>query len=111
MLYPIYFQDTWNFAMTNAVAMGNPFAGVGILSSFSDEDRRKYLDYCPEMKMVFPSLHNPSCFGAETFPGLCFKSLCLTGGLDCHKGNVSLQFTHLKTKKEIVISITSFDIR
>jgi hypothetical protein len=99
--------------MTNAVAMGSPFAGVGVLSSFSDEDRRKYLDYCPEMKMVFPSLHNPSCFGAETVPGLCFKSLCLSGGLDCHKGNVSIQFTtsKMKMKKEIVISITSFDVR
>jgi len=97
--------------MTNAVAMGSPFAAVGTLSDFSDDDRRKYLDYCPELKMVFPSLHNPSCFGSETFPELCFKSLCLTGGLDCHQSNVSIKFTHLKRHKEIVINITSFDIR
>lgn len=95
------------FAMTNFVAEGMPFANVGTLQQFNDEVRRKYLDYCPELKMVFPSMHNPFCFGHSTFADFCFKSLCLDGGVDCNARNFSFQFNNRKEDKVTMISISS----
>ena len=31
---------------------------------------------CPEIKMIFPSLHDPSCFGAKPNGEKCKKSIC-----------------------------------
>jgi hypothetical protein len=45
------------------------------------------------MKMVFPSLHNPHCFGADNSPQECFKYLCISAGLHCHEhDNTSIEF-------------------
>ena len=97
--------------MTNHIAEGTPFASVGTLQSFNDETRQQFLDYCPEMKMVFPSLHNPSCFGHSTAADFCFKSLCLNGGVDCSSKNFSIQFDSANGYKVIQVSISSFDKR
>lgn len=89
--------------MTDSIAVGTPFSGTGTLSSFTDEVRQKYLDYCPEMKMMFPSLHNPNCFGADNSPAKCFKSLCLSSGLHCHEQNSSIIF---RSKGNKIVKIT-----
>ena len=37
---------------------------VGTLGALDDTQRQARIDYCPELKMMFPSLHSPTCFGA-----------------------------------------------
>ncbi len=60
-----------------------PLGMQGTLAGLSDVQRSKALDYCPELKMFFPSLHSGACFGASPRPLECFKFLCENGGLRC----------------------------
>jgi hypothetical protein len=71
--------------MSGDHAVGAPLGAFGVLAGLNDSARQRYLDYCPEMKMMFPSLHNPACFGAEPDPIGCFRYLCEHGGLKCNK--------------------------
>jgi hypothetical protein len=85
--------DTEQFAMNDVRAVVHntensnqfPLAAQGTLNSVSDYDRIKYLEFCPEMKLFFPVLHNPGCFGADPDPVKCFAYLCMHGGLKCLK--------------------------
>lgn len=47
--------------------------------------RTQYIEYCPEIKMLFPTLHSDKCFGAEPSPLDCFRFLCQYGGLKCDR--------------------------
>ena len=38
--------------------------------------REGMLAVCPELKMIFPSLHEPACFGARPNPEKCKGSIC-----------------------------------
>jgi hypothetical protein len=78
-------QDTHLFGMSGSVASGGPLGATGVLAGLNDSSRQKYLDYCPELKMLFPSLHSPHCFGAEPDPLECLKFLCGGGGLKCRE--------------------------
>jgi hypothetical protein len=49
--------------------------------------RTSYIDYCPEIKILFPVLHSSECFGQSPKPVACFKFLCSSGGLHCVEGN------------------------
>ena len=49
------------------------FGASGILSGLNDTDRQTFINYCPELKMFFPSLHSPHCFGADPDPLGCFR--------------------------------------
>ena len=37
----------------------------GTLPSITNEDRQSLMNLCPEMKVFYPALHDPSCFGAK----------------------------------------------
>lgn len=39
-------------------------------------ERDSLLKHCPELKMVFPSMHEPACFGAHPKPDVCRESIC-----------------------------------
>lgn len=60
-----------------------PFSISGVMSELNDTLRTMYIEYCPEIKMLFPTLHNGKCFGAEPRPLECFRYLCERGGLKC----------------------------
>jgi hypothetical protein len=93
-------QETQAFSASNNLALGAPLAVSGTLAGLDDASRQKFLDYCPEMKMMFPSLHNSACFGAEPNAPECFKYLCITSKLRC--GEKFTDITFLDGKKRRV---------
>jgi hypothetical protein len=110
---PSFAQETVEFAMANRVASGSsPLGASGTLSGLSDSDRQQYIDYCPELKMMFPSLHNDACFGAEPNAAACFQYLCVTSRLRCgeHKNKKFTSTTFDNGKNKLVtIDITLAD--
>jgi hypothetical protein len=52
------------------------FAVSGTLPGASLEQRQQMIDACPEMKILFPSLHEPGCFGADLKREACAASIC-----------------------------------
>ena len=80
----VYNPEFHNNPESDANKMTLPFGAQGTLSSLSDMQRIQAIDYCPEIKMVFPVLHSSSCFGAAPNPLKCFKFLCEFGGLGCN---------------------------
>mmetsp|Transcript_21865 Transcript_21865/g.33237 ORF Transcript_21865/g.33237 Transcript_21865/m.33237 type:complete len:364 (+) Transcript_21865:104-1195(+) len=55
---------------------GPPMIISGTLSSINHDTRNTILELCPELKVIFPSLHNPSCFGAHPDAKGCADSIC-----------------------------------
>jgi len=55
---------------------GPPLVVSGTIPSLGNAARELMLDLCPELKVIFPSLHNPSCFGAHPNGGKCAESIC-----------------------------------
>jgi hypothetical protein len=48
-------------------------------STIPDADfqaRDRFIQYCPELKMLFPIMHDPSCYGAAPNANQCAASLC-----------------------------------
>jgi hypothetical protein len=55
---------------------GPPFIISGTLANLDDNVRNTVLEMCPEVKRLYPSLHNPACFGAHPDADKCAKSIC-----------------------------------
>ena len=68
--------DSKDFASADNLINDNSFAASGTLAAATDEQREAFFAYCPELKLIFPSLHNPGCFGASPNPEKCEKSIC-----------------------------------
>ena len=76
--------DTQAFAMNDLNdAKKRPIGAIGTLAGLSTEARNEALEYCPELKLFYPSLAGPPCFGAAPNAAACFKFLCDSGGLRC----------------------------
>jgi hypothetical protein len=67
---------TMQFAAINSQAGPNVLVASGTLAGLNFPDRDKFLAYCPELKMLFPSLHDPSCFGAKPNGDVCKTTIC-----------------------------------
>ena len=93
------------FAAANRIAEDSSFAVSGILPGLSNAERQRFLDYCPEMKMMFPSLHDSACFGAEPNALECFKYLCITSRLRCGEKFNEISFKDTK-KRTVSIHIS-----
>lgn len=52
------------------------FSVSGTIPGVSFIERDKFLTLCPEIKMFYPSLHDPNCFGASPDSEGCAKSIC-----------------------------------
>ena len=93
-------SETLRFAMSDFNdASGLPFGAIGTLAGLSEEQRIAALDFCPELKIFYPVLSHPSCFGASPKPVDCFKSLCENGGLKCEKGASAVVVANNKNKR------------
>jgi len=60
----------------NTETIGPALVASGTLPSMPYDMRDAFLTVCPELKMIFPSLHEPSCFGAHPDAEGCKKSIC-----------------------------------
>eukprot|EP00934_Nitzschia_sp_Nitz4_P008158 Nitzschia sp. Nitz4//scaffold45_size130396//21794//22756//NITZ4_003433-RA/size130396-processed-gene-0.68-mRNA-1//1//CDS//3329552350//8148//frame0 len=53
-----------------------PFLVSGTLGNVDWSTRDQFLSVCPELKTIFPSMHEPACFGAHPNPEKCRQSIC-----------------------------------
>ena len=53
-----------------------PLVVSGTMPSLDHEVRQNVLSACPELGMMFPLLHHPSCFGAHPDGEECGKHIC-----------------------------------
>jgi len=53
-----------------------PFAVSGTQANLEYSARQSLLQVCPELGVIFPSLHEPSCFGAHPNGEKCKASIC-----------------------------------
>jgi hypothetical protein len=53
-----------------------PFVVSGTQAKLDWTARDALLGVCPEVKMIFPSLHEPACFGAHPNSEKCKASIC-----------------------------------
>ena len=70
------FDESLLFASADSFIDENSFAASGTLGAATDVQRESFFAYCPELKLIFPSLHNPACFGASPNPEKCALSIC-----------------------------------
>lgn len=77
---------TYLFCATGGYANVTVFAASGTLSDLTFLDRDKFLQYCPELKMVYPNLHDPHCFGAAPNGEECAKAICALRPKETRKG-------------------------
>ena len=69
-------NSTLQFASSGKQVNKGSFAAFMTLAELDYEHREDFLSYCLELKVIFPSLHDPNCFGAHPKPELCKKSIC-----------------------------------
>lgn len=67
---------TYQFSAIGSYANESVLVVSGTLPDVPFITRDKFLQYCPELKMVYPSLHDPNCFGASPNGEECAKSIC-----------------------------------
>lgn len=53
-----------------------PFIIAGTMPRLDHDVRNLVLEMCPEVKTIFPALHNPNCFGAHPNAEECSKHIC-----------------------------------
>mmetsp|Transcript_32979 Transcript_32979/g.79760 ORF Transcript_32979/g.79760 Transcript_32979/m.79760 type:complete len:332 (+) Transcript_32979:67-1062(+) len=58
------------------VSDGTPFLLSGTQPNLNFTTRESILFLCPELKVIFPSLHEPTCFGAHPKPETCRSTIC-----------------------------------
>lgn len=53
-----------------------PYVASGTFANLAYDERETLLKHCTELKTIFPSLHEPACFGAHPKPETCRQSIC-----------------------------------
>ena len=78
-LAPLQVQDQFGGAAMALSSSGEhhpPFCLSGTLAHLNWTARDALLQTCPELKVIFPSLHEPACFGAHPNGTLCKATIC-----------------------------------
>jgi hypothetical protein len=71
----LQFGGSTNLSDSNKL-LKMPLAVSGIQSGLSYAERDSLLKHCPEIKAIFPSLHEPACFGAHPVKDQCQATIC-----------------------------------
>ena len=53
-----------------------PMVVSGTMANLNWSARDNLLQICPELKVIFPSLHEPNCFGAHPNGEKCRATIC-----------------------------------
>lgn len=69
-------NDTLRFSAIGSAVNDDVLAVSGTLPAVPYDTRQAFLNVCPEIKMFYPSLHDPHCFGAEPDGEQCAKTIC-----------------------------------
>jgi hypothetical protein len=69
-------NDSMQFAAIDNHLTHEVLVVSGILPAVPFRERDKFIGYCPEVKMFYPSLHDPACFGASPDSEKCAASIC-----------------------------------
>jgi len=80
-------EDTLRFGATGSAANDDVLVVSGTLPGTSDTDREKIILQCPEMKIMFPAVHSPHCYGAHVDSEKCAASICATSKGPGYKGS------------------------
>jgi hypothetical protein len=69
-------NDSMAYAASGSVYNNDVWAVSGTLPDIPFVDRDKFIGVCPEIKMHYPALHDPHCFGASPNSEKCAASIC-----------------------------------
>lgn len=69
------FGGVYNLSSADALER-LPLVVAGTQARLQWEERESLLKHCPEIRMIFPSMHEPACFGAHPDPETCKASIC-----------------------------------
>ena len=71
-------EDTLRFSAIGSASNKDVLVVSGTLPGLNDIQREQFMQTCPEMKIMFPSIHSPHCFGARVDSDKCALSICAT---------------------------------
>ena len=69
-------NESMKFQAIGSMYNNDVFSVSGTIPGVPFAERDKFLTLCPEIKMFYPALHDPNCFGASPDPEGCAKSIC-----------------------------------
>lgn len=74
-------EDTLQFAGVHDLATKTgvtslPLVVAGTQPKLLWSERQALLQHCPELRIIFPSLHEPACFGSHPDPQACKANIC-----------------------------------
>eukprot|EP01039_Chlorochromonas_danica_P001147 gene1147-1252_t len=69
-------NDSMRFAAFEQYQHDDVWAVSGTLPSIPFDRRDKFLGLCPEVKIFYPALHDPNCFGAAPNGPACAATIC-----------------------------------
>ncbi len=70
------YNDSLRFAGTGSTYNEEVWAVSGTLPGLAFDARDRFLGLCPEIKIFYPALHDPHCFGASPDAEGCAASIC-----------------------------------
>lgn len=72
----VVFGGVHNLSSPTTGLVRLPLTVAGTQAQLSYAERDSLLKHCPELKVIFPSLHDPACFGAHPDPAKCKATIC-----------------------------------
>lgn len=69
-------EETEDYGATGSIARDTALVASGTLPGLDDKAREAFMQVCPEVKIFYPALHNPNCFGAVVHKEECAASIC-----------------------------------
>ena len=80
-------EESEKFGAMGNVANEDVLVVSGTLPGLTDAERDKIILACPEMKIMYPSVHSPHCFGSHVDSEKCAKSICATSKGPNYRGS------------------------
>lgn len=69
-------EETLRFGASEGYAHDEALVVSGTLAPLDWKARDTFINYCIELKMIYPVLHEPACFGAAPNAAQCASSIC-----------------------------------